>query len=90
MKQFLFLFPLLLLVLWISAQPNKDSCCLAKKDLVGVWQRDLKGVGNGVEQNFRFFADGIFFLDMGSDHIPFISHLLKTAESCWGVRNTIN
>jgi len=54
-------------VLWVSAQSKKDSCCLAQKDLEGVWQRGQQGVGNGVEQNFRFYPDQSFFLDMSSN-----------------------
>ncbi|HTI92790.1 MAG TPA: hypothetical protein VL727_19470 [Puia sp.] len=54
-------------VLWGSAQAKKDSCCLAQKDLEGVWQRDQQGIGNGLEQNFRFYPDQSFFLDMASN-----------------------
>ncbi len=56
-----------LLVLQVSAQVRQDSCCLAKKDLIDAWQRDNKGVGNGIEQNIRFFADGSFFLALANE-----------------------
>ena len=52
--------------LYLCAQEHavRDTCCLAPKDLVGVWQRDSKEIGNGIGQNFQFHTDGSFFLDM--------------------------
>ncbi len=67
MKYILSFFVALAPVLWVSAQTKKDSCCLAQKDLEGVWQRDQQGVGNGLEQNVRFYPDQSFFLDMSSN-----------------------
>jgi len=67
MKYILSFFVALGSVLWVSAQTKKDSCCLVQKDLEGVWQRGQKGVGNGLEQNFRFYPDQSFFLDMASN-----------------------
>ena len=39
---------------------------MTQKQLVGVWQRDTKRVGNGLEQNFRFFDNGSFVVNLGN------------------------
>ena len=44
------------------AQQKKDTTLLTRDSLVGVWQRDTKRVGNGLWQNFRFYADNTFVL----------------------------
>jgi hypothetical protein len=44
------------------AQQKKDTTLLTRDSLVGVWQRDTKRVGNGLRQNFRFYADSTFVL----------------------------
>lgn len=60
MKPIILLLSSFILVTQLLGQKKKDSCCIEKKDLVGVWQRDSKRAGNGLEQNFRFFNDGTF------------------------------
>lgn len=49
------------------AQQKKDSCCISNKDIVGIWQRNYSVVGNGLNQNFEFYDDGTFILNLGSD-----------------------
>lgn len=58
---------LFVLALHGYAQGNKDSCCMTTKDLVGIWQRDTKKVGNGLQQNFRFFDDGTFVVNFSNE-----------------------
>jgi hypothetical protein len=54
---------LLPVVLRVSGQTKKDISYLSTKDLIGVWERDSKQAGNGLEQNFRFFSDSTFEVD---------------------------
>ena len=62
------LFILLLTVFSVTfAQPQKDSCCISKKDLIGIWQRDSNIIGNGLNQNFEFYNNGTFVLNLGND-----------------------
>jgi hypothetical protein len=58
---------LLCLSMHAFGQAKKDSCCIARKDLVGVWQRDSKRVGNGLGQNITFFSDGRFLINLGDE-----------------------
>jgi uncharacterized protein (TIGR03066 family) len=67
MKQVIVLLNLLVLALNVFAQAKKDSCCMTTKDLVGIWQRDSKRVGNGLQQNFRFFDDGTFVVNFSNE-----------------------
>ena len=62
-----FVFFLLLISTNIFAQSKQDSCCLAKQELVGVWQRNSPRYGDELEQNFQFYADGKFEVDFGDD-----------------------
>lgn len=48
------------------AQPTKKDTVLTKAGLIGVWQRDGKRVGNGLNQNFRFYPDGSFVLNFAN------------------------
>lgn len=41
-----------LLVLSASSQVKKDTVYMNQKEIIGVWQRNFKEVGNGVLQNF--------------------------------------
>lgn len=69
MKKLVWILPTLF-VLNATAQVKKDSVFLTRNDLVGVWQRNYKVVGNGLAQNFRFFRDSTFevhFSDFGDD-----------------------
>jgi hypothetical protein len=50
----------------VFGQQKKDSCCISKKQLIGIWQRDSKIVGSGLNQNFQFNADGTFIFNVGS------------------------
>ena len=68
MKPIILLLSSFILVTQLFGQKKKDSCCIARKDLVGVWQRDSKRVGNGLEQNFRFFDDGTFVVHFANDN----------------------
>jgi len=48
-------------------QGNKNiqaSIPFTAKNLVGVWQEKDKIVGNGIGQNFQFFKDGHFILNL--------------------------
>jgi hypothetical protein len=59
-----------ILTLKTTAQGKKDTTSISNQDLIGVWQRSFKDVGNGLEQNIRFFRDGRFevhFADGGDD-----------------------
>ncbi len=52
------------------AQNKSDTASPTRSGLVGVWQRGSKRVGNGLNQNFRFYPDGSFVLrfdDGGED-----------------------
>ena len=51
----------------ILAQQKKDSCCILKKDIIGTWQRDDSIAGNGLNQNFQFFKNDSFILNIGND-----------------------
>jgi len=68
MRNFIMLLSSFALVLHVFGQGKKDSCCIEKDDLMGVWQRDSKRVGNGLEQNFRFFNDGTFVVHFSNDN----------------------
>lgn len=46
------------------AQQKKDSCCITNKELVGTWQRDSKVIGSGLNQNFVFYGNGTFVLNL--------------------------
>ncbi|MFI5148114.1 MAG: hypothetical protein ACHQRM_00160 [Bacteroidia bacterium] len=50
----------------LFGQAKKDSCCLSKSDLVGVWQRDNELVGSGLAQNFEFYDNNTFVLNLSS------------------------
>jgi hypothetical protein len=56
----------ILLTLRASGQAKKDTLYLSTKDLIGVWQRNFKEAGNGLEQNFRFFSDSTFEIDFSN------------------------
>ncbi|MEO8712558.1 MAG: hypothetical protein ABI405_10565 [Parafilimonas sp.] len=64
---------LLLFILKISssqslAQQITDTCCILKKEeLIGIWQRNDSLIGSGLNQNFQFFKDDSFVLNVGSD-----------------------
>jgi hypothetical protein len=49
------------------SQSNKDSSYLTKKDLIGTWQRNYDRVGNGLFENFQFFQDNTFLLDLSGN-----------------------
>jgi hypothetical protein len=49
----------------LAGQTKKDSCCLSKKDLVGLWQRNNEIVGSGLLENFEFFENDTFVLNLG-------------------------
>lgn len=51
----------------VFGQAKHDSCCISKKDLVGVWQRNTRRVGNGLEQNIEFFNNGAFIINLGNE-----------------------
>lgn len=51
----------------IHAQQNQDTIFITKKEFIGTWQRNSKIVGNGMGQNFEFFDNGRFILNLGSD-----------------------
>lgn len=66
--------PLLIIILFtitlpkqIFAQQNQDSCCISQKELTGIWQRNNKIVGNGLGQNFEFYENGTFVLNLGNE-----------------------
>ncbi|HEY4148798.1 MAG TPA: hypothetical protein VGM41_07715, partial [Chitinophagaceae bacterium] len=67
MKRLVTMLSSFILVMPLFAQTNGGSCCLVKKDIVGIWQRNSDKVGNGLEQNFRFFEDGSFVLNLDSE-----------------------
>ncbi len=50
-----------------SGQQKKDSCCLSKKDIIGVWQRNDSIIGSGLGQNFQFFNNNTFVFNIGTD-----------------------
>lgn len=58
------------LALWITGidvfAQAKTERLLSKKELTGAWQKDSDRVGNGLNQNFQFFADGRFIFSNGS------------------------
>jgi len=60
MKNLILLIWMAILVSNVSGQSKKETNYLDGKDLVGVWQRNFQAVGNGLQQNFRFFPDGKF------------------------------
>jgi hypothetical protein len=49
------------------AQATTRQCCLTKKEIVGTWQRSDSLVGSGLNQNFQFFSDNTFILNLGDD-----------------------
>ena len=51
--------------LWLFAQ--KSDSVMTRSQLVGVWQRDTKRVGNGLEQSFHFFDNGNFIINLGNE-----------------------
>lgn len=51
----------------VLAQQKKDSCCLLKKDIVGIWQRNDSVIGSGLNQNFQFLDNNSFILNIGND-----------------------
>lgn len=67
MKQLILFVNVLFLVVQLSAQGKKDTCCLDKKELLGIWQRNSNRVGDGLEQYFQFLADGSFVLHFCSE-----------------------
>jgi len=70
MKHLLLFGIALVIGLTVFGQPNDDSCRISRRDLVGIWQRDSRRVGNGLLQNFRFYGDGTFvvnFTNMNED-----------------------
>jgi hypothetical protein len=48
----------------IFAQAKKGTF-INKKELIGTWQKDFYRVGNGLNQNFKFFSDGRFIFSNG-------------------------
>lgn len=63
----------LLLVLTLSyshftllAQQKKDTTYISKKRIVGVWQLGSPRVGDGLNQNFEFYSNGNFVLNLGN------------------------
>lgn len=50
----------------VFAQVKKETY-ITQKDIVGVWQRDSKLVRNGLSQNFEFYMNGKFVVNLGSD-----------------------
>src|SRR5258708_2846951 len=58
---------LIFLSIHVFGQARHDSCCMAKNDLGGVWQRDTKRVGNGLEQHIQFFNNGTFIINLGNE-----------------------
>lgn len=45
---------------------EKKEIYIAKKALIGTWQKDSYRVGNGLNQNFQFFNDGRFIFTNGN------------------------
>jgi hypothetical protein len=53
--------------IFCRAQNKNDTATLTKAGLVGVWQRGTRRVGNGLNQNFRFYPDGSFVMHFDDD-----------------------
>jgi hypothetical protein len=51
----------------VSAQTRKEQKFLTKKDIVGTWQRNDSLLGSGLNQNFQFFDNNTFILNLGND-----------------------
>jgi hypothetical protein len=60
------IFFLCLFILRVSAQ-DKAHKFLSKTDILGVWQRDTKLAGSGLNQHIHFFPNGDFHMDLGND-----------------------
>lgn len=57
----------ILLTLRANGQVKKDTLYLSTNDLIGVWQRNFKEAGNGLQQNFRFFRDSTFEIHFSNE-----------------------
>jgi hypothetical protein len=64
-KSFAIILTTLLFSTNLFAQIKKDS--LSKDGIIGTWQRDDSLVGSGLGQNFQFFSDNSFVLNIGND-----------------------
>lgn len=61
-------FSLLIMTFSITfAQQKKDSYFLSNNDLIGVWQRDSNIIANVLNQNFEFYNNGTFILNLGNE-----------------------
>lgn len=50
-----------------TAQKSVEHCCITQNELVGIWQEKSETLGSGLMQNFHFFSDGTFILNLGDD-----------------------
>ena len=48
-------------------QQKKEINYISKKDIIGTWQRGSNIVGSGLRQNFKFFQNDSFVLNIGED-----------------------
>ncbi|MFI5187786.1 MAG: hypothetical protein ACHQF0_13730 [Chitinophagales bacterium] len=69
MKQFHFIAFVIVNILpnQSSAQQESNRCCLSAQEIIGTWQRDDSLVGSGLNQNFQFFKNNYFVLNIGND-----------------------
>jgi hypothetical protein len=51
----------------VFAQQGRGKGYLAKKYLIGTWQRNDSIIGSGLNQNFEFFEGDTFVLNVGND-----------------------
>jgi hypothetical protein len=67
MKNLLLIFLLAAFNVAALTQQKKCTDVITKKGLIGIWQRDSRIIGNGLNQNFEFYNNGTFVLNLGND-----------------------
>jgi hypothetical protein len=66
-KNLIFCFLLLEAISSALNAQTKNPVIISKKEFVGTWQRNSKIVGNGLVQNFQFFENSTFRMNLGDD-----------------------